>query len=134
MGNAGSAVPYDIGDECEQFRWMRWKMFEGVSKSEGANKVSVFRFEKGGAPPEDVAMAQNAMKRLKTLKFPHMLQLIDSAETEKEILLVTEPVQPLAVALAEQRDNDKDGEVRWTSSLTGQSYSIPLLRSSADEE
>ena len=30
--------------------------------------------------------------------------------------------------------DDKDGEVRWTSSLTGQSYSIPLLRSSADEE
>ena len=30
--------------------------------------------------------------------------------------------------------DDKDGELRWTSSLTGQSYSIPLLRSSADEE
>eukprot|EP00936_MAST-01D_sp_MAST-1D-sp1_P000062 g62.t1 len=99
-------------------------MFEGRSKNEGASKVSVFRFEKNGAPPEDVAMAQNAMKRLKTLKFPHMLQLIDSAETEKEILLVTEPVQPLAVALAEQRDNDKDSEVQAAACFAWGTFSL----------
>jgi len=41
------------------------------------------------------------------------------------------PETPLEITLAQ---DDKDGELCWTSSLTGQSYSIPLLRSSADEE
>lgn len=40
-------------------------------------------------------IAKSAVKRLKTLRHPSVLQFLDSLETDKQLYVATESVQPL---------------------------------------
>jgi hypothetical protein len=60
------------------------------------------------ATPAQLEMAQNAMKRLKTLRHPCILAFVDGVETEKEIFIVTEPVTSLMDSLTAQRQGDSE--------------------------
>ena len=56
-----------------------------------------------------------AVKRLKTLRHPSVLTYIQSVETEKIVLLATEPVTPLAEHLEQlvDRGPKRDNYLAW---------------------
>ncbi|OMJ25476.1 N-terminal kinase-like protein [Smittium culicis] len=56
--------------------------------------VSIFIFKKDGNNSK-LEAAQNALKRIKTLRHPDFLQYFDSAETSEAIYIATELVKPL---------------------------------------
>ena len=55
------------------------------------------------------------MKRLKTLRHPSVLTFVQSVETEKVVLLATEPVSPLAEHLEQlvDRGPKRDNYLAW---------------------
>lgn len=77
-----------------------FQLLGGRSRAEPAQRVSIF---KARAP--HAQLAQNALRRLKTLRHPNVLAFLDGAEVPATgaVLIVTEPVVPLAVYLAELR-------------------------------
>jgi SCY1-like protein 1 len=64
---------------------------------ESGADVTIFVFEKAHhAQNEDrVNAARNVLKRLKALRHPHMLKFVDGVETETQIFVVVDAVQPL---------------------------------------
>lgn len=119
MGNAlgGKGLPYNPEEKLQQRFTSIWDVRSGSSASDPLSKVTIFTFDKRGgaggaagstpvamaARAGDVALAQNALKRMKSLRHPYVLKLVDSAETDDSIVLVTEAAVPLSQWLAEHR-------------------------------
>lgn len=88
MGNAaGRALPYKVGAPVDGLRYAAssvWAVTEGTPTSEPTaaqapgqalhTNVLIFRLEKKGAAAGDVALAQNALKRMKMLRHPYVLR------------------------------------------------------------
>ena len=74
--------------------------------------MSIFKLSGSTNDPKIVA-ARNGVKRLRVLRHPNVLQFKDAHEVESDkgvvtLQLVTEPVQPLSVVLAELRHEGGD--------------------------
>ena len=89
MGNAsGRALPYKVGAPVAGLRHASiWVVTEGTPTVESATQqpgqslssgVLIFRLEKKGAAPGDLALAQNALKRMKMLRHPYVLRWLVS--------------------------------------------------------
>ena len=63
----------------------------------GALDVSVFVFKKSAANPNLTTFAQNAMRKLVSIRHPSVLRVLDSAENENGIYLATEHVVPITI-------------------------------------
>lgn len=107
MGNSlgSKGLPYTPTSDVAVKSGFTFQQFDGVSTADKDSEVSIFKFDKRSANgtvarPSTVAMAQNYLRRLKTLRHPHCLRLLDSMEDEASILMVTERVQPLSSWLA----------------------------------
>lgn len=119
MGNTGGkALPYAPSGDRLPLRFSSpWSIFEGASTADTHAKVTIFKFDKknadsSAARPSQVTLAQNYVKRLKTLRHPHCLRLLDSLETEEAIMMVTERAVPLSLWLDRNRpsaDEARDG-------------------------
>ena len=68
------------------------QLHSGTNKQTNQN-VSVF------VASENLSSASSAVKKIKTLKHPSVITFIDAQETEKAVLLATEPVEPLMLHL-----------------------------------
>ena len=85
MGNSSAKLPYTPSSKkLTNFahRSDIWQIYEGT---DGATLI--FRHEKKGARPLDTACAQNALKRLRTMRHPYILKLL--VRNEFVILLNT---------------------------------------------
>lgn len=107
MGNTlgSKGLPYTPNSDVAVKTGFAFQQFDGVSTADKENEVSIFKFDKRKADgsavrPSTVAMAQNYLRRLKTLRHPHCLRLLDSIEDEASIVMVTERVQPLLLWLS----------------------------------
>mmetsp|Transcript_24456 Transcript_24456/g.76676 ORF Transcript_24456/g.76676 Transcript_24456/m.76676 type:complete len:256 (-) Transcript_24456:65-832(-) len=98
MGNAASGLPVTLGAALPAFGNYHWEAYGGTEKKSG-KKCVVFKASKEGAAPDKAEAAQNAFARMRTLRHPSLLACLESAELEKELLLVTEDVEPLAAWL-----------------------------------
>lgn len=58
-------------------------------------------------------LAKNALKRLRTMRHPDVLRLLDSAETQTAVYIAVEPVRPLGKALEEFSGNGREEWVGW---------------------
>lgn len=87
--------PYEIGDPVQQFNTKSiWSLFRG--KRKGSNdEVSVFTYDIKNGSDIKLELARAALKRLKTLRHPSILQFLDSLESDKVLYVATEPVEPL---------------------------------------
>uniref|UniRef100_A0A182W601 N-terminal kinase-like protein n=1 Tax=Anopheles minimus TaxID=112268 RepID=A0A182W601_9DIPT len=87
--------PYEIGDQVQQFDTKSiWSLHRG--KRKGSNdEVSVFTYDIKNGSDIKLELAKAALKRLKTLRHPSILQFLDSLETDKVLYVATEPVEPL---------------------------------------
>lgn len=93
--DSSKEFPYEIG-ECVSGLDSRsiWTLHK--AKRKGTNEeVSVFVYDVKNGSEIKLEIAKGAMKRLKTLRHPSVLQYLDSVETDKMLYVATEYVQPL---------------------------------------
>uniref|UniRef100_A0A182J9A2 N-terminal kinase-like protein n=1 Tax=Anopheles atroparvus TaxID=41427 RepID=A0A182J9A2_ANOAO len=87
--------PYEIGDPVQQFDTKSiWSLHRGKRKNSN-DDVSVFTYDIKSGTDIKFELAKSAVKRLKTLRHPSILQFLDSLETDKVLYVATEPVEPL---------------------------------------
>ncbi|KAI2090913.1 Nuclear aminoacylation-dependent tRNA export pathway component [Ophidiomyces ophidiicola] len=89
----GSALPYSFGDRVDQGESI-WTLHNGTKREDGSS-CSIFTFEI--APNRSrLPLARNALRKLRTLRHPGVLKVLDTVETETQIFIVTERVTPLS--------------------------------------
>ncbi|KAJ1919754.1 Nuclear aminoacylation-dependent tRNA export pathway component [Mycoemilia scoparia] len=110
IGSGIPNFPYTMESRIEEYEDQTiWSVYSGY-KNENKEPVTILVFEKKYHNNQTL-IAQNALKRMKTLRHPDMLRYIDSAETNDSIYIATEPAAPLSVQLMFNKD-DKN-LVRW---------------------
>ncbi|CAD6994443.1 unnamed protein product [Ceratitis capitata] len=89
--------PYDIGEQVPGFESHSiWTLHKAKRKGT-QEEVSVFVYDIRGGSEGKCEIAKAALKRLKTLRHPSILQYLDSLETEKTLYVATEAVEPLGI-------------------------------------
>ncbi|KAJ2014343.1 Nuclear aminoacylation-dependent tRNA export pathway component, partial [Coemansia sp. S85] len=109
----GSGIPdfhYTIGDKIEAFAGKSiWDVHHSTRTNDAKQAATVFVLAKARGSSY-TAVAQNTLKRMRTLRHPGILRYLEGAETAEAVYIATEPVVPLAQAL----DLDKSEELkRW---------------------
>lgn len=122
VGQSKPALPYSLGAAFAD-AWGGWQHCRGAAKDDPAAEVSVFKLTAGVSDPK-LAAGRNGVKRLRAvrraataaavgadaaaqLRHPLLLQFKDSVEVVDDkagtvtLFLVTEPVQPLSLVLAD---------------------------------
>ncbi|PFH60294.1 hypothetical protein XA68_11177 [Ophiocordyceps unilateralis] len=89
----GPPFPYSFGDRVDLDQSV-WTLYNGTKREDGSN-CSIFSFDvpanKGRLP-----LAKNALKKLRTLRHPGVIKVLDTVETDNYIYIATERVVPLA--------------------------------------
>ncbi|XP_075148764.1 N-terminal kinase-like protein yata isoform X2 [Haematobia irritans] len=92
--------PYDIGEPVAGFEnHSIWTLHKAKRKAT-QEEVSVFVFDLRSGSDAKCDLAKAALKRLKTLRHPSILQYLDSLETDKLLYVATEYVEPLGTHIA----------------------------------
>ncbi|RMZ78199.1 hypothetical protein DV738_g4040, partial [Chaetothyriales sp. CBS 135597] len=85
-------IPYSIGD-CVDQNASVWALHNGTKREDGS-RCSVFVFDIN-ASKSLLPLARNAVRKLRTLRHPGVVRVLDVIENETTIYLVTERVTPL---------------------------------------
>eukprot|EP00090_Calanus_glacialis_P001999 TRINITY_DN11500_c0_g1_i1.p1 TRINITY_DN11500_c0_g1~~TRINITY_DN11500_c0_g1_i1.p1 ORF type:complete len:779 (-),score=257.03 TRINITY_DN11500_c0_g1_i1:196-2532(-) len=110
--------PFDSVEQVGQLHLANksvWTLHKGKNRAT-QEPVSIFSCDaKDGASATQLDVARAAVKRLKTLRHPSVLTFVQSVETEKVVLLATEPVSPLAehLELLVDRGPKRDNYLAW---------------------
>ncbi|EAT39222.1 AAEL008954-PA [Aedes aegypti] len=95
--------PYEIGEPVPQFDSRSiWSLHRGKRKGTNGEEVSVFVYDIKNGTDVKLELARAAVKRLKTLRHPSILQFLDSLETDKVLYVATEQVEPLGTHFEKQ--------------------------------
>jgi SCY1-like protein 1 len=65
------------------------------------------------AGKDRLPLAKNALKKLKTIRHPHVLKYIDMVETDVSVYIVTERVKPLVVVMEEEAFGNTQQKEQW---------------------
>lgn len=76
--------------------------------------MTIFVADVAGKPNVTAAL-RNAVRRLKTIRHPHIVKYLSSAETDTEILIATERVYPLVNQLQEVKQSSE--AILWLLNL-----------------
>eukprot|EP01125_Pyxidicula_operculata_P013606 TRINITY_DN4510_c0_g1_i1.p1 TRINITY_DN4510_c0_g1~~TRINITY_DN4510_c0_g1_i1.p1 ORF type:complete len:848 (-),score=229.52 TRINITY_DN4510_c0_g1_i1:70-2613(-) len=106
MGNqplTGGGFPYEILDAPVHTYKSGWILKNGWHKSD-KKPVSIFVYEM--KPNENDPLAQNFMKRFRTMRHPNLLTFIDGTQVDaqRSLYVVTERVRPLEHILNDLRE------------------------------
>jgi SCY1-like protein 1 len=104
MGQQGS-LPYNIGEEVKTYEHSLFQMHDGV-RIEDQRPVSIFAFDvnKHG---KSLGVAKNALRRMKILRHPNIVEFIDGIELPNMIYIVTEQVEPLVFEATDKHDKQQ---------------------------
>ena len=97
--NSSGAFSCDLGSEVKLNGLLLGagafsQLHNGAQKGSN-NKVTIFVASEASG----MTYASGAVKKLKTLRHPSVVLFIDAQETDKAVLLATEPVEPLILHL-----------------------------------
>ncbi|KAJ4144441.1 hypothetical protein LMH87_003323 [Akanthomyces muscarius] len=88
----GPPFPYSFGDRVDVDESI-WTLYNGTKREDGSN-CSIFSFDvtahRGLLP-----LARNALRKLRTIRHPGVIKVLDTVETETYIYIATERVVPL---------------------------------------
>ncbi|KAF1736098.1 putative inactive serine/threonine-protein kinase scy1 [Beauveria bassiana] len=88
----GPPFPYSFGDRVDVDESI-WTLCNGTKREDGSN-CSIFSFDitahRGLLP-----LARNALRKLRTIRHPGVIKVLDTVETETYIYIATERVVPL---------------------------------------
>ncbi|KAL1930747.1 hypothetical protein VTP01DRAFT_10909 [Rhizomucor pusillus] len=103
LGKDSASFPYSIGDKVEWYDGQSiWSLHHGTKKDDGS-KVSIFAFDCTKSR-DNIQLARNAFKRMRTIRHPDLLRYLDGVESEQAIMFVTDPVEPLSNQLNQDPD------------------------------
>ncbi|KAL2145590.1 hypothetical protein VTI28DRAFT_6828 [Corynascus sepedonium] len=88
----GPPFPYSFGDKVDMDPSI-WTLYNGTRREDGSN-CSIFSFDitvNRSALP----LAKNALKKLRTLRHPGVIKVLDAVETDTYIYIATERLIPL---------------------------------------
>ncbi|KAK3899855.1 armadillo-type protein [Staphylotrichum tortipilum] len=88
----GPPFPYTFGDKVDLDPSI-WSLYNGTRREDGSN-CSIFSFEIA-ANRSALPLARNALKKLRTLRHPGVIKVLDTVESDSYIYIATERVVPL---------------------------------------
>ncbi|KAK7419355.1 Nuclear aminoacylation-dependent tRNA export pathway component [Neonectria magnoliae] len=88
----GPPFPYSFGDIVDIDESI-WTLYNGTKREDGSN-CSIFSFDIT-ANRSRLPLAKNALKKLRTLRHPGVIKVLDAVETDTYIYIATERVVPL---------------------------------------
>ncbi|ORY10849.1 armadillo-type protein [Clohesyomyces aquaticus] len=88
----GPAFGYAFGDRVDIDESI-WTLYNGTKREDGS-KCSIFSFEVNSNKSR-LPLARNALRKLRTLRHPGVIKVLDTVETESYIYIATERVSPL---------------------------------------
>jgi hypothetical protein len=104
----------DLGPVVETSRLVigagAFGLHSGTQKSGSQGPVSIFVCSEADGPT--LAAAAGTVKKLKTLRHPSVILFIDAHESDKAVLLATEPVEPLLIHLKNEIEH-QDQYLAW---------------------
>lgn len=105
----GPPFPYSFGDRVDVENSI-WSLFNGTKKEDGSN-CSIFSFEVNDSTRSRLPLAKNALRKLRTLRHPGVVRIIDTVETDTYIYIATERVTPLSWQV--RRDSLNTETIKW---------------------
>ncbi|RYP49066.1 hypothetical protein DL768_005156 [Monosporascus sp. mg162] len=88
----GPPFPYTFGDKVDVDASI-WTLCNGTRREDGSN-CSIFAFD-AVANKSRLPLAKNALKKLRTMRHPGVIKVLDTVETDSYIYIATERVVPL---------------------------------------
>ncbi|KAL7623130.1 Nuclear aminoacylation-dependent tRNA export pathway component [Parahypoxylon ruwenzoriense] len=88
----GPPFPYTFGDKVDVDASI-WTLYNGTRRADGSN-CSIFSFDVT-ANKSRLPLAKNALKKLRTMRHPGVIKVLDTVETDTYIYIATERVVPL---------------------------------------
>lgn len=140
MGNSSSGFAYDIGERVggsvhsragdshwhhhsgrkkvrprQAFGWLPMLAHRGPASCAQADgtEVSIFKLDKASTPRTRAEAGQHGFQKMKTMRHPYILQYLDGAEFEKELVMVTEPVKPVKDWFLALSAGGREDRVAW---------------------
>ncbi|KAI8616083.1 armadillo-type protein [Chytriomyces sp. MP71] len=108
FSSTAPAHPFVLGELLGDTGTLGWTQYKATRRDNGA-EVSVFVFDSARPGYKDrMALARNALKRFKTLRHPDIVAFVDGAENENQVIIGTDPVIPLSLALSRDPSLAKD--------------------------
>ncbi|RMZ91045.1 hypothetical protein DV736_g1716, partial [Chaetothyriales sp. CBS 134916] len=101
-------IPYSIGDRVDQNASV-WALHNGTKREDGS-RCSVFVFDIN-ANKSLLPLARNAVRKLRTLRHPGVVRVLDVIENETTIYLATERVTPLSWHI--KRNSLSEETIKW---------------------
>ncbi|KAI2640101.1 armadillo-type protein [Xylaria nigripes] len=92
MAAQGPSFPYSFGDKVD-IDVSIWTLYNGTRRADGSN-CSIFSFDVN-ANRSQLPLAKNALKKLRTMRHPGVIKVLDAVETDSYIYIATERVVPL---------------------------------------
>ncbi|KAI6367063.1 hypothetical protein MCOR25_004986 [Pyricularia grisea] len=89
----GPPFPYSFGDRVDVDQSI-WTLYNGTRREDGSN-CSIFSFEINPNTKSRLPLAKNALKKLRTLRHPGVIKMLDAVETDTYIYIATERLVPL---------------------------------------
>ncbi|KAI8934385.1 hypothetical protein NX059_009121 [Plenodomus lindquistii] len=89
----GPAFGYTFGDRVD-LNDSIWTLYNGTKREDGS-KCSIFSFDIT-ANKSRLPLARNALRKLRTLRHPGVVKVLDTVETETYIYIATERLSPLS--------------------------------------
>ncbi len=116
---SGQGLPFELGAEVTSFAGKTpWRLYAAKKeRPDGTMAVSAFIYDmKTSKSAHELAIVRNALKRLRTMKHPYMLNCIEGGELPDgkgggTIYLLTEPVQPLDEVITTLQETP--GGIAW---------------------
>ncbi|KAM7223370.1 Armadillo-type fold [Rhypophila decipiens] len=88
----GPPFPYTFGDKVDLDPSI-WILYNGTKREDGSD-CSIFSFDIA-ANRSSLPLARNAVKKLRTLRHPGVIKVLDTVETDAYIYIATERLVPL---------------------------------------
>ncbi|KAJ4357647.1 Nuclear aminoacylation-dependent tRNA export pathway component [Didymosphaeria variabile] len=89
----GPAFGYTFGDRVDIDDSI-WTLYNGIKREDGS-KCSIFSFDATGSKSR-LPLARNALRKLRTLRHPGVVKVLDTVETDAYIYIATERLSPLS--------------------------------------
>ncbi|TKA65589.1 hypothetical protein B0A49_04870, partial [Cryomyces minteri] len=104
----GPSFPYFFGDRVDVEQSI-WTLNNGTKREDGS-KCSIFSFDVT-ANKSRLPLARNAVRKLRTLRHPGVIKVLDTVETDTYIYIATERLTPLGWHV--RRRSMAEETVKW---------------------
>ncbi|KAK9459409.1 armadillo-type protein [Lipomyces oligophaga] len=110
IAQTNSSFPYTVGEKVEFQNDTIWTIHHATRRSDGI-ACTVFEFDVNSQRSR-LPLAKNAAKKLRTMKFPGIINIYDIYETEQAVMIATEHVVPFDIAI-QSKDIMTPDVIKW---------------------